>query len=220
MKTLIAFYTRVSHAKQAAALLSEALGIEEERIQVKTQGATTKAEEYFDDVPGSVFESESEALGASGGAMLAVGVEQEQEDGAVAVLRQHGLVELASYEGEVDLEAEPEPIWLDYETAYQRHWEANYAGRGQPYKVYAPAYRFGYTLAMEGEEERWEAVADDARRRWQAEEQGNWEQFADAVRFAWEEVAAGPETMMEALGDEPIQTTKRGRLYQELHEED
>ena len=220
MKTLIAFYETVSHAKQAVSLLAEDAGIERERVQIATQGTAAKAEEYFDDVPGVVVESESEALGAGGGAMVAVRVAEEEEDAAVAVLRQFGLVELASYDGEVDLEAEAEPTWVDYEAAYQRHYEANYAPKGQLYAMYAPAYRFGYTLAVEGDEAEWGAVADTARHRWEAEELGDWEQFAPAVRFAWEEVAAGPETMAEALGDGPIQTTKRGRLYQELHEED
>lgn len=220
MKTLIAFYETVSHAKQAASLLVEDAGIERERVQMVTQGTAAKAEEYFDDVPGVVVESESEALDAAGGAMVAVRVEEEEEDAAVAVLRQLGLVDLATYEGEVDLEADAEPTWLDYEATFQRHYEANYAPRGQRYTMYAPAYRFGHTLAVEGSEEKWVSVAEQARRRWEAEELGDWEQFAPAVRFAWEEVAAGPKTMAKALGDEPIQTTKRGRLYQELDEED
>lgn len=220
MKTLVAFYENLSYAQQAATRLSEELSIEEERVQLTAQGAAEQAGEYFDDVPGVMGEGESMALGAGGGALLAVRVEEEEVEDVRAILGRRGLVDMASYEGELDLEEKAEPTWLTYESSYLRHFEANYAPRGQAFDVYAPAYRFGYTLGMMGQEEAWEAVAGAARRRWEAEEQGAWDQFADAIRFAWKQVVEGPEMLEEALEDDPIQTTKRGRLYQELHKDD
>ena len=55
---------------------------------------------------------------------------------------------------------------------------------------YAPAYRYGYTLATEpryaGRD--WSTIEAEARRDWEARHQGTWDEFKDAVFYGWEHV--------------------------------
>jgi uncharacterized protein (TIGR02271 family) len=85
--------------------------------------------------------------------------------------------------------AAPERRFEDYEADFQRHHRTAYPGR-ESYAEYAPAYRYGCTLATEpryaGRE--WSAIEADARRDWEARHQGAWGEFKDSVYYGWEHV--------------------------------
>jgi uncharacterized protein (TIGR02271 family) len=71
---------------------------------------------------------------------------------------------------------------------FRRHWTTNYGAVGIPYEQYGAAYRFGSTFAggRNVESSDWTQLEPEARRQWEAQNQGSWEQFKDAVRYAWE----------------------------------
>jgi hypothetical protein len=80
-----------------------------------------------------------------------------------------------------------------YEVDFRRHYASTLASRGDNYDRWAPGYRYGYDLASAhrylGRD--WATIEPEARRRWEARQQGTWEEFKEAVRYAWEVVTTG-----------------------------
>jgi uncharacterized protein (TIGR02271 family) len=99
-------------------------------------------------------------------------------------------------------EVEVEPIgagaageargFATFEPDFRQHYTTTFAsgGQGQAYERWAPGYRYGYELASDpryaGRD--WTALEPEARRGWEAQQQGTWEEFKDTVRYAWEKV--------------------------------
>jgi hypothetical protein len=77
-----------------------------------------------------------------------------------------------------------------YAADYRTHFAATYENRGSTYDRYEPAYRYGYTLANDKRysSKEWSAIEADARREWEARNQGAWDDFKDAIRYAWDRV--------------------------------
>jgi uncharacterized protein (TIGR02271 family) len=77
-----------------------------------------------------------------------------------------------------------------YETDFRQHYTTAASSRGQAYEHWAPAYRYGYTLAGDpryrGRD--WPAVEVEARRDWEQQHRGTWEEMKDAIRYAWDKV--------------------------------
>jgi uncharacterized protein (TIGR02271 family) len=128
--------------------------------------------------------------------------------------------------------AAPERVsrFEDYEADFQQHYRRSFAGRGQAYEHWAPAYRYGYALATDPQYRGrdWAAIEMDARRQWEERHQGSWEEAKDAVRYAWETVrgrehAAEGEVRIPVV-EEELQVGKRQvqrggvRLYTRITE--
>jgi uncharacterized protein (TIGR02271 family) len=79
----------------------------------------------------------------------------------------------------------------DYEADFQRHHHTARPG-SESYAHYAPAYRYGYTLATEPRYagRGWSSLEAEARRDWEARHQGTWDEFKDAVFYGWEHIRA------------------------------
>lgn len=78
-----------------------------------------------------------------------------------------------------------------YDADFRKHYGSAFANRsGATYERYVPAYRYGYTIAMEqryrGRD--WTVIEPEVRRTWEERHTGTWEQFKDAVRYAWDKV--------------------------------
>jgi hypothetical protein len=75
-----------------------------------------------------------------------------------------------------------------YDADFRRHYTTSLASRGHSYEHWAPAYRYGYTLAGDpryrGRD--WTAIEPEARRDWEASHQGPWDEVKDTIRYAWE----------------------------------
>jgi uncharacterized protein (TIGR02271 family) len=97
-------------------------------------------------------------------------------------------------------EVEVEPVGADatrevrgfetYEADFRHHYTTAAGSRGQGYAHWAPAYRYGYTLASDpryrGRD--WPAIEPEARRDWEQQHRGTWEEMKDAIRHAWDTV--------------------------------
>jgi hypothetical protein len=97
-------------------------------------------------------------------------------------------------------EVEVEPVGADatrevrgvetYEADFRHHYTTAAGSRGQGYAHWAPAYRYGYTLASDpryrGRD--WPAIEAEARRDWEQQHRGTWEEMKDAIRHAWDTV--------------------------------
>jgi uncharacterized protein (TIGR02271 family) len=77
----------------------------------------------------------------------------------------------------------------DDEAYYRNHWNSNYASTGGSYDDYAPAYRYGSTLASSDQYRgrRWDEVEPEVRSDWEARNPGSsWEKMKAAVRHGWD----------------------------------
>jgi uncharacterized protein (TIGR02271 family) len=79
----------------------------------------------------------------------------------------------------------------DYRSDFRRDWETRYAGAGEPYETYEPAYDYGYRSANEARwrGRRWSDVESELRTDWERRNPNSaWERFKDSVRYGWEKV--------------------------------
>ena len=83
---------------------------------------------------------------------------------------------------------------MNDDTYYRSHWNSNYATSGGVYEDYAPAYRYGATLAGNDRYKgrRWDNnLASDVRNDWESKNPGSaWEKVKDAVRHGWERITS------------------------------
>jgi hypothetical protein len=77
----------------------------------------------------------------------------------------------------------------DYESDFRNHYQGTTSMRGRTYDDYAPAYRYGYSLASgpNATGGSWEEIEANARRDWERDYPNSWEEFKSSVRYAWEQ---------------------------------
>jgi hypothetical protein len=78
-----------------------------------------------------------------------------------------------------------------YEAAFHHHFDAVYAEHGFTFTQCAPAYHYGYDLAVDRDlkHKTWEAVESEAKHYWRSHNHSPaWAEIKDAVQFAWLEV--------------------------------
>jgi uncharacterized protein (TIGR02271 family) len=78
---------------------------------------------------------------------------------------------------------------MDDDAYFRSHWNSNYSSSGDSYEDYAPAYRYGSTLAGSGRYKgrRWDDMESDVRSDWEAKNPGSaWGKVKNAVRHGWE----------------------------------
>lgn len=96
-----------------------------------------------------------------------------------------------------------------FEPGFREHYGAQYVGSGHDYDWYAPAYRYGYDLAMDerwDQYDTWDELEADARRGWEQTESAAgraWDDFKDAIRRGWEDVRDAMDMEAEYAEYEP-----------------
>jgi hypothetical protein len=82
--------------------------------------------------------------------------------------------------------------WTDEETYWRENYKTRpYAGQGQNYESFGPAYRFGYDAYERYPDKSWDDVESDLGRDWDSYEnrgQSTWQQMKNAVKDAWDRV--------------------------------
>ncbi len=77
----------------------------------------------------------------------------------------------------------------NYDNDFQKDFQLRYAGQGEAYDAYAPAYQCGAALANDAryQDRSWTDIEASARREWQAAYPSRtWDQAMAAVRYGWE----------------------------------
>ncbi len=96
----------------------------------------------------------------------------------------------------VDVQEVATPTKVTHETyesfkpVAEAHHKANYATQGISLEEFTPAYRYGHTLATDARYGTgdWSTVEPEARKHWEAKNEGTWEEFKEAVHHAWDKV--------------------------------
>jgi uncharacterized protein (TIGR02271 family) len=73
-----------------------------------------------------------------------------------------------------------------FESDFRSNFQQSFPGGEYTYDQVKPVYRYGHTLAGEHRGEEWNAVENDARRRWEERNPGTWDKFKNAARYAWD----------------------------------
>jgi hypothetical protein len=78
------------------------------------------------------------------------------------------------------------------DTDFHSHYWAHYSDLGRTFEDYAPAYRYGYTLAhdMRYADLEWPRLEHIAQLYWEEHFEGGWDNFKDAVSYAWNRARA------------------------------
>lgn len=80
----------------------------------------------------------------------------------------------------------------EYEPDYRQDFQTRYATQGgHGYDDYAPAYRYGHTLAGDSRYQGrdWTSIEPEARRDWESQyPESTWDRFQMAIRHGWERV--------------------------------
>jgi uncharacterized protein (TIGR02271 family) len=85
----------------------------------------------------------------------------------------------------------------DHDADFRQHWTSTYGSSGSRYDEYAPAYRYGSTLAGSGHYtgRTWEEIEPEAREDWEKQHPGStWERFKDSIRYGWEKLTGSAQS--------------------------
>jgi hypothetical protein len=112
--------------------------------------------------------------------------------GATPVLVQRASVKVFEHLEDPALEIEAETA-EEIERYYRSHYNANFAGAGNQFDDYEPAYRYGSDMAA-GETYRgqpWKDVEPALRTDWESRHPGSaWNKIKAAVRHGWEKITS------------------------------
>jgi hypothetical protein len=88
------------------------------------------------------------------------------------------------------LPAHPEPDkFMSSESLFTAHYQLHYAASGYDYHHFRLAYKYGFDLALDPDNQKmgWENVAPHARQNWNEGVLGPWSQHQQAIRYGWEQ---------------------------------
>ena len=71
---------------------------------------------------------------------------------------------------------------------FEKHFKSNYGKTGVTLEEFTPAYRFGHALATDAHYRSgdWATLEPEARKHWEAKNEGTWAEFKDAIHHAWD----------------------------------
>jgi hypothetical protein len=72
---------------------------------------------------------------------------------------------------------------------FRQHFQQYYAN-GHSFEDYEPAYRYGYSLAVDHRHDdyTWYDIEPGVRNRWKEQYGDTWERYQDAIRYAWDRI--------------------------------
>ena len=75
-----------------------------------------------------------------------------------------------------------------FKPTFEKHYKSKYAKSGVTLEEFTPAYRFGHTLATDAHygSGDWATIEPEARKHWEAKNEGTWAEFKDAIHHAWD----------------------------------
>lgn len=84
-----------------------------------------------------------------------------------------------------------------FEPHFRQDFERNYSKGGSSYETYAPAYKYGHTLANDPKYSKgdWSSVEAAAKNDWSKQGSGSWEDMKAAVRTGWDKVRSASTKM-------------------------
>jgi len=75
-----------------------------------------------------------------------------------------------------------------FRPTFEKHYKSHYGKGDVSLEEFTPAYRFGHSLATDERYRTgdWVTVEPEARKHWEAKNEGTWAEFKDAIHHAWD----------------------------------
>ncbi|MDX2251248.1 MAG: hypothetical protein NW202_03095 [Nitrospira sp.] len=75
------------------------------------------------------------------------------------------------------------------ESLFKAHYQSHYATSGFEYHHYRLAYKYGFDLALDPDNQKmgWASVEPQARHNWNEGVMGQWSQHQQAILYGWEQ---------------------------------
>lgn len=92
---------------------------------------------------------------------------------------------------EVDVERRPrqgvgdEGFLSPEDEDFQKHFQSYYAQRGEEYRGFRDAYRYGASRSQSSSK-GWPEIEEDLHRDWDRDHPGTWNKFKEAIHYGWE----------------------------------
>lgn len=79
--------------------------------------------------------------------------------------------------------------FVSHESVFKSHYQSHYTASGFAYPHYRLAYKYGFDLALDPDNQNmdWKNIEPQARRNWDERTLGQWSLHSDAVLYGWEE---------------------------------
>lgn len=79
--------------------------------------------------------------------------------------------------------------FISRESQFKAHFQSHYATSGHEYHHYRRAYKYGFDLALDPDNQKmgWNSVEPHARHNWNEGISGLWNDHRQAVLYGWEE---------------------------------
>lgn len=174
--------------------VQESVNLQEEHVRVERRPMNLPIDpadiSAFQETTFEVRESAEEAVVEKSARI----VEEVVVGKDVSERQEHISDTLRSTEVEVEqIDAGGSPAGNMDDSAFRTHWSSNFADGGETYDDYAPAYRYGSSMAGSAlyQGRPWDDVEPDLRRNWESSNPTSaWDKFKSAVREGWERMTA------------------------------
>lgn len=79
--------------------------------------------------------------------------------------------------------------FASHESLFKTHYQLHYATSGYDYNHYRQAYKYGFDLALDPDNQKmgWKVVEPQARQNWNEGIMGLWSQHDRAILYGWEQ---------------------------------
>jgi ABC-type nickel/cobalt efflux system permease component RcnA len=79
--------------------------------------------------------------------------------------------------------------FVSYESLFKAHYQSHYATSGYDYSHYRLAYKYGFDLAHDPDNQKmdWKTIEPLARQNWDEGVMGRWSQHGQAILYGWEQ---------------------------------
>lgn len=94
-----------------------------------------------------------------------------------------------SHQGTTGQSKETSDTFASHESSFRAHYQSHYAPLGYDFNHYRLAYKYGFDLALDPDNQKknWSSLEPQARQNWNEGIMGLWSQHRHAVLYGWEQ---------------------------------
>lgn len=102
---------------------------------------------------------------------------------------QYGNLRVAAQQTQTHRSDQEADKFVGRESLFKSHYQSHYATSGYDYNHYRLAYKYGFDLALDPDNQKmdWKSVEPLARQNWNEATMGRWNQHHEAILYGWEQ---------------------------------
>ena len=101
----------------------------------------------------------------------------------------YGHLQIAAQQAQDQPSHHEADTFVSLESLFKAHYQSHYATSGYDYNHYRLAYKYGFDLALDPDNQKmgWKTVETHARQNWSEGMLGPWSHHDQAILYGWEE---------------------------------